>query len=194
MAQFLPWHRYFIHLYKTSLQDECGYRGSMPYWDWTIDSKDMSKSPIFSKDKIRGFGGNGVRGGFVNSGRPNPLTICVLDRAFNNLTVQYYDQTSRPHCLNRGFNDGLTSARKFQGDSYSPQAVSKIISDSKNFTKFTRDLENGPHGAIHQAIGRDIVPSTSPNGKFQAVEISSSFPIADIPFRRSYLLSSSCTD
>ncbi|CVK94751.1 related to monophenol monooxygenase (tyrosinase) [Fusarium mangiferae] len=163
VAQFLPWHRYFVHLYETSLRDECGYRGSMPYWDWTIDSKDMSKSPIFSKDKIRGFGGNGVGGGFVNPGRPNPLTMCVLDGAFNNFTVQYYDQTSRPHCLNRGFNDGLTSAGKFQGDSYSPQAVSKIISDSKNFTKFTRDLENGPHGAIHQAIGGDMVPSTSPN-------------------------------
>ncbi|VZI11919.1 unnamed protein product, partial [Fusarium fujikuroi] len=156
-------NRYFVHLYETSLRDECGYGGFMPYWDWTIDSKDMSKSPIFSKDKIRGFGGNGLGGGFVNLGRPNPSTMCVLDGAFNNFTVQYHDQTSRPHCLNRGFNDELTPAGKFQGDSYSPHAVSKIMRDSKNFTTFTRDLENGSHGAIHQAIGGDIVSSTSPN-------------------------------
>ncbi|KAG5654821.1 hypothetical protein KAF25_002889 [Fusarium avenaceum] len=163
VAQFLPWHRYFVHLYETSLRDECGYHGFMPYWDWTIDSKDMSKSPVFSKDKTRGFGGNGLNGGIVSPSRPNRLTMCVLDGAFNNFTVQYYDQTSRPHCLNRGFNDGFTSAGKFQGDSYSPQVVSKIIDNSKNFTTFAKDLENGPHGAIHQAVGGDMVPSTSPN-------------------------------
>lgn len=170
VAQFLPWHRYFVHLYETSLR-ECGYRGSMPYWDWTIDSKDMSKSPVFSNDKTRGFGGNGLNGGFGSPARPNPLTMCVLDGAFNNFTVQYYDNTLRPHCLNRGFNDGLGQAGKFQGNSYSPQVVSKIINTSMNFSTFATDLENGPHGAIHQAVGGDLIPSTSPNGKFQTKEI-----------------------
>lgn len=166
----------------------------MPYWDWTIDSKDMSKSPIFSKDKIRGFGGNGLGGGFVNLGRPNPSTMCVLDGAFNNFTVQYHDQTSRSHCLNRGFNDELTPAGKFQGDSYSPHAVSKTMRDSKNFTTITRDLENGSHGAIHQAIGGDIVSSTLPNSMFEATEAHLPFSITDLPFYRSCLLSSSCTN
>ncbi|KAM0205509.1 hypothetical protein ACHAPA_008863 [Fusarium lateritium] len=135
----------------------------MPYWDWTLDSKDMSKSPVFSKDKARGFGGNGLNGGLVSPSRPNPLTMCVLDGSFNNFTVQYYDGASRPHCLNRGFNDGVVPAGKFQGDSYSPQAVAKISDSSKNFTTFATSLENGPHGAIHQAVGGDLVPSTSPN-------------------------------
>ncbi|KAF5687094.1 Tyrosinase [Fusarium circinatum] len=162
VAQFLPWHRYFVHLYETSLR-ECGYRGSMPYWDWTLDSKDMSKSPVFLNDKTRGFGGNGLNGGFVSPARPNPLTMCVLDGAFNNFTVQYYDNALRPHCLNRGFNDGTGQAGKFQGNAYSPQAVSKIINTSMNFSTFATDLENGPHGAIHQAIGGDMIPSTSPN-------------------------------
>ncbi|KAG5784240.1 hypothetical protein H9Q73_002142 [Fusarium xylarioides] len=162
VAQFLPWHRYFVHLYETSLRGY-GYRGSMPYWDWTLDSKDMSKSPVFSNDKTRGFGGNGLNGGFVSPSRPNPLTMCVLDGAFNNFTVQYYDNALRPHCLNRGFNDGLGQAGKFQGNSYSPQVVSKIINNSKNFSTFATDLENGPHGAIHQAVGGDLIPSTSPN-------------------------------
>ncbi|KAG5760857.1 hypothetical protein H9Q72_011036 [Fusarium xylarioides] len=123
----------------------------------------MSKSPVFSNDKTRGFGGNGLNGGFVSPSRPNPLTMCVLDGAFNNFTVQYYDNALRPHCLNRGFNDGLGQAGKFQGNSYSPQVVSKIINNSKNFSTFATDLENGPHGAIHQAVGGDLIPSTSPN-------------------------------
>lgn len=28
---FLPWHRYFIHLYESALQDICGYKGHLPY-------------------------------------------------------------------------------------------------------------------------------------------------------------------
>jgi tyrosinase len=27
VAQFLPWHRYFIHVYETALKTKCGYTG-----------------------------------------------------------------------------------------------------------------------------------------------------------------------
>ncbi|KAF5022988.1 hypothetical protein F66182_4945 [Fusarium sp. NRRL 66182] len=134
-----------------------------PYIHTKLNIQNISKSPVFSKDKARGFGGNGLNGGIVNPSRPNPLTMCVLDGAFNNFTVQYYGAASRPHCLNRGFNDGVDQAGKFQGDSYSSQAVSKLGDSSKNFTVFADSLENGPHGAIHQAVGGDLVPATSPN-------------------------------
>ncbi|XEV03447.1 hypothetical protein FSHL1_008734 [Fusarium sambucinum] len=145
VAQFLPWHRYFVHLYETALRNECGYRSSMPYWDWTLDAKDMSKSPLFQKIRLGVSAAMGSMEGF------------------NNFTVQYYDGALRPHCLNRGFNDGFNFAEKFQGKSYSPSAVSKIIDRSMNLTRFATVLENGPHGAIHQAVGGDLVPSTSPN-------------------------------
>jgi hypothetical protein len=29
-APFLAWHRYFVHIYETTLKSECGYMGSMP--------------------------------------------------------------------------------------------------------------------------------------------------------------------
>jgi len=29
-APFLPWHRYFLHVYETDLQQTCGYAGSLP--------------------------------------------------------------------------------------------------------------------------------------------------------------------
>jgi hypothetical protein len=30
-APFLAWHRYFLHIYETTLKEECAYTGSMPY-------------------------------------------------------------------------------------------------------------------------------------------------------------------
>ncbi|KAF9871307.1 hypothetical protein CkaCkLH20_11228 [Colletotrichum karsti] len=164
VAQFLPWHRYFIHIYETALREECGYTGPMTYWDWTLDSEDMSKSPVFSNDTTRGFGGNGLNGGLTSPSRPNPLVMCVTDGAFGNFTVSYYDTTPRPHCLNRGFNDGVGGNNgKFQGHMYSPDKVLDIIEGFGNFSEFATKLENEPHGAIHQALGGDMIPSTSPN-------------------------------
>jgi hypothetical protein len=29
-GQFLPWHRYYMHIYETLLRDECGYTGFIP--------------------------------------------------------------------------------------------------------------------------------------------------------------------
>ncbi|KAK0610707.1 hypothetical protein B0T17DRAFT_621167 [Bombardia bombarda] len=57
---FLPWHRFYLHMFEQDLRNYCGYRGGIPYWDWTIDavSEDaVIKSPIF--DPFFGFGGNG---------------------------------------------------------------------------------------------------------------------------------------
>ncbi|KAJ3960443.1 hypothetical protein N0V92_002920 [Colletotrichum tropicale] len=136
----------------------------MAYWDWTLDSDDMSKSPVFSTDATTGFGGNGLNGGLTSPSRPNPLTMCVTDGAFANFTVPYFDTTPRAHCLNRGFNDGLgVDNGKFQGKAYSPARISEITETSGNFSQFATALENGPHGAIHNSVGGDLIPSTSPN-------------------------------
>nr|XP_036582174.1 uncharacterized protein CTRU02_07740 [Colletotrichum truncatum]KAF6790834.1 hypothetical protein CTRU02_07740 [Colletotrichum truncatum] len=164
VAQFLPWHRYFVHIYETALRDECGYTGPMTYWDWTLDSDDMSKSPVFSTDATTGFGGNGLNGGLTSPSRPNPLVMCVTEGAFGNFTVSYFNTALRAHCLNRGFNNGLgVDNGKFQGKLYSPEKIAEITGNSHNFSTFATVLENEPHGAIHQSVGGDLIPSTSPN-------------------------------
>lgn len=33
---FLPWHREYIHLFVLALQQECGYEGTLPYWNWPM--------------------------------------------------------------------------------------------------------------------------------------------------------------
>ncbi|EAU87191.2 hypothetical protein CC1G_10470 [Coprinopsis cinerea okayama7 len=66
VGQFLPWHRYFVFLYHKALQKECGYKGTLPYWDWTRDADSgvpFSSSPLF--DPITGFGGDGVPGTYT---------------------------------------------------------------------------------------------------------------------------------
>ena len=30
-AAFLPWHRYFIHVYENALREECAYSGHLTY-------------------------------------------------------------------------------------------------------------------------------------------------------------------
>lgn len=37
-ASFLPWNRYFLHVYERELIETCHYSGRLPYWSWTLDS------------------------------------------------------------------------------------------------------------------------------------------------------------
>lgn len=46
-AFFLTWHRYFLWLYETDLQQTCGYTGSFPYWDFASTALDPHAFPIF---------------------------------------------------------------------------------------------------------------------------------------------------
>ncbi|RDW70869.1 tyrosinase family protein [Aspergillus mulundensis] len=45
-ASFLAWHRHYLFLFETALKDECGYNGTIPYWDWTQNSN-LYSNPIF---------------------------------------------------------------------------------------------------------------------------------------------------
>ncbi|KAJ9652179.1 hypothetical protein H2198_008565, partial [Neophaeococcomyces mojaviensis] len=72
-ASFLPWHRYFLHLYEQRLRESCGYDGGIPYWDWSADADDvrvngdLSRSAVFNPTD--GFGGDGAADGPITVGR-----------------------------------------------------------------------------------------------------------------------------
>ncbi|KAK8023722.1 hypothetical protein PG993_011788 [Apiospora rasikravindrae] len=158
VAQFLPWHRYFVHLYESELKN-CGYEGVMSYWDWTLDIEDPSKSAIW--DPVRGFGGNGV--GYHRFNGVNPvLDVCVQDGPFANMTVAYTNEVHSPHCLSRNFNNGI----EFPGDmlsfAYSPKTIAGIQA-KPGYDDYRQYLEGNPHGAIHSAINGDMGPASSPN-------------------------------
>ncbi|KZL85207.1 tyrosinase central domain protein [Colletotrichum incanum] len=58
-GNFLSWHRYFTWLYEEALRNECGYKGTQPYWDWAKTAMtDMEESPIFDGSETS-MSGNG---------------------------------------------------------------------------------------------------------------------------------------
>ncbi|KAI0299582.1 hypothetical protein BC826DRAFT_1102698 [Russula brevipes] len=59
-GQFLPWHRWYVHVFEESLKCKCGYTGVSPYWNWTIDSPDFFESSFWKdSDPMSGLGGWG---------------------------------------------------------------------------------------------------------------------------------------
>ncbi|KAI1804823.1 Di-copper centre-containing protein [Daldinia bambusicola] len=157
VASFLPWHRYFVHVYEQALKD-CGYTGAAAYWDWTLDSDDTAKSSIW--DPITGVGGNGSPEKTVTIGMTT--SKCVIDGPFKDLLPAYVTDTYQPHCLRRNFNDGTEHVGDMLSEAYTPDAVAKINALT-DYVNFHNKLEGGPHGAIHSAVAGDMMPASSPN-------------------------------
>ncbi|WYZ39601.1 hypothetical protein EsH8_III_001515 [Colletotrichum jinshuiense] len=99
-ANFLSWHRYFVWQYEEALRNECGFKGTQPYWDWpTTAITGMEKSPIFDGSETS-MSGNGefipdrepIRLTGQNDLPPIELPIgtgggCVISGPFKNMTV-----------------------------------------------------------------------------------------------------------
>ncbi|KAK5737665.1 hypothetical protein LTR17_006527 [Elasticomyces elasticus] len=155
-APFLPWHRYFLHIYESTLRDQCGYSGSLVYWDWTLDSEALEKSPVF--DPITGFGGDGEVGGEVTIGRSGR---CLVDGPFTNITADYYDVKYQPHCLSRGFRDLDGSLGHIDGHDISPESIEEVLSLTE-YESFVTLMESRVHDAIPFGIGGDFETFTAP--------------------------------
>lgn len=159
-AAFLPWHRYFIFLYENALREECNYTDSLPYWDWVLDWKDVTRSPVF--DSELGFGGDGNLTGKVTVGGGR----CVVDGPFAGLEALRYDADYQPHCLSRGFLHGELLQRMC-GDDIQPEKVDRIL-QLDDFESFVHELEEGPHIAISTGIRGDWLKFTVPYGTYRS--------------------------
>ncbi|KAI8052436.1 hypothetical protein BDF22DRAFT_620632 [Syncephalis plumigaleata] len=141
-AQFLPWHRWFIHDFEVALQ-RINSNIMIPYWDWSIDSQQPAASPIFRSDW---YGGNG-----------NPQAdYCVQDGKF----ADYRPAYPEPHCLRRRFDNG----RRLSAF-YSPPQIDSVL-QATTYSEFKRQLEGPPHALVHINIGSnlaDISTMYSPN-------------------------------
>ena len=125
--QFFVWHREFTNQFENALQS-VDPTVTVPYWDWRVDSQRPFQAAVFAP---AAFGGDG------NSAPTN----CV--------------------------NNGVANGWKFAGDTclkrcfrrntvfFSPEAVSSLISSSPNFASLRNNIENGPHAAVHAAVGGD---------------------------------------
>ncbi|QRW00472.1 tyrosinase [Ceratobasidium sp. AG-Ba] len=149
VAQFLPWHRWFLHLRRLDLQD-CGYTGPVPYWDWTIDSGKLATSNIW--DPTTGFGGNG---------NTRTSAHCVENGPYANFQLTYPSR----HCLARRFNNGNVRSGvlgTMQGSQYSSSMIQQVLNNN-NYNDFSNDVEEIPHDAIHNVISGDMAAAFSPN-------------------------------
>ncbi|OAV90762.1 hypothetical protein PTTG_10000 [Puccinia triticina 1-1 BBBD Race 1] len=158
---FLPWHRYFTFSYERILQEECGLQGTLPYWDWTLDYKNITQSPVWSSDVEVGFGSNGS---FFGPGSdPDGLDAGVVtDGAFARFPIYYPGRMM----LQRNFKLKAPFAIPgyYLGSQwYNPNNM-EIIASQTNFSSFTIKLEGnykqadgtilpGPHSIIHSLLG-----------------------------------------
>ncbi|KAH6650363.1 hypothetical protein F5144DRAFT_555984 [Chaetomium tenue] len=161
-GHFLAWHRYYVAIYERMLRDECGYRGSQPYWDWTLDtpSGQWASSPIF--DPATGFGGNGA---FVAGDPANPMEVpgrtgggCVQDGPFAGIPDMVHlgpmdAVTYNPQCLKRDFSPYFAGR-------YLAMNQTQLTLAAPDFGAFDRVVEGGPsfeasgvHGGGHYGVG-----------------------------------------
>ncbi|GKT84519.1 tyrosinase-like protein [Colletotrichum tofieldiae] len=138
-SPFLTWHRRFIFVYEKYPRKSCGYKGALPFWDWSLDWDDITNSPIF--DGKLGFGGDGDP-----KAPEHQSAHCVTDLPFKNLRPQWYGSTYDPHCLARSFNEDWSAHYM------NPEALEKVMA-ATSYEYFFLALEMGPHDIIPLGIG-----------------------------------------
>ncbi|KAH9892510.1 Di-copper centre-containing protein [Cubamyces lactineus] len=123
---FLPFHRLYVHAVEKAMKERCGYTGAFPYWDWTIDARDVQNSPIFDPGLTSGLGGWG-----------DPTKDFELqDGGFRALHVAY----PVPHILRRNFTlqpflpfagvPVFTNTTQYANESFTPERVRALVEET----------------------------------------------------------------
>ncbi|KAJ6594303.1 Di-copper centre-containing protein [Mycena capillaripes] len=167
---FLPWHRWYLYVLEKVLRNRCGYKGAIPYWDWTKDAANFYESAFFKdSDPKSGLGG---------WGDPSKQ-FRVLDGGFSassSLRLSY----PVPHTLRRNFTlvpplesrfpvPGLVWNHTRPGNASFTKPVAESLTDGfvgdyKGFQARMEGVE-GPHLNVHFIIGGDAggeCPSEAP--------------------------------
>ncbi|PYI01232.1 tyrosinase [Aspergillus sclerotiicarbonarius CBS 121057] len=135
VGQFLPWHRYYMHIYETLLRDECGYSGPIPWWDEQkdADSGKMWQSSMWGADA---FGGNGTGS-----------DLCVRDGRFSNYTLHIGPgDEDTDYCLRRAWDteNAIANANSTALD---------MCNAYNTYAPWWDCISNIPHKGVHTYIG-----------------------------------------
>ncbi|KAL4940873.1 hypothetical protein BDV06DRAFT_223677 [Aspergillus oleicola] len=90
----LPWHRHYVYLWERALRNECGYKGTVPYWNWSSNTN-LPTNPIFDTTQPASLSGSGTYNATEQSLRgPEVIVLppgtgggCVLDGPFKDWPV-----------------------------------------------------------------------------------------------------------
>ncbi|CAH0000230.1 unnamed protein product [Clonostachys byssicola] len=149
-GNFLSWHRYFTWAYETALKEECGYKGTQPYWNW-FDGSDFASSPLFdgSATSMSGDGSyvehdgalSGTNNIYIPSGNGGG---CLKDGPFK-------DMVTNLGPVSPGMNGMTASPTGALG--YNPRCLRRDLSKYPVDTWFTaRNLFNVTLGAASGSI------------------------------------------
>ncbi|KAG0150759.1 hypothetical protein CROQUDRAFT_57792 [Cronartium quercuum f. sp. fusiforme G11] len=151
-AMFFVWHHKLTQVWETTLQEECGYRGALPYWQWELDAENFPHSPIWSSDPVVGFGTNGANFSYDPDNLGGGI---VTDGAFAYFQILYPER----QYLERNFHVPSTYVVNNQN------AMSWVLSHT-DYASFSTALEGsnptgdidypGPHGMLHAMLGGDM--------------------------------------
>jgi len=83
VAQFLPWHRYYLSIYESFLREECQYGGPMPWWDESKDAADFTVSPLFTDQWFGPIPGKGPNGEETCLGTGVSVLALIITRLLN---------------------------------------------------------------------------------------------------------------
>ncbi|GAB7364090.1 hypothetical protein MBLNU230_g4642t1 [Neophaeotheca triangularis] len=174
-ADFLAWHRNFVHLLEEDLRNLCGYVSYMPYWNWAINADAPEQNPMFNGDEFS-LGSNGFPiqdrqdvylGLFGLTAPPGSGGGCIERGPFSDVTVNLgpldspfgdnvqNDQDYNPRCMTRDLNSFFSS--RF----LSWTNVTTLINDNIYLEDFQdvmqgyggNDNPMGCHGGGHWALG-----------------------------------------
>ncbi|KAL4917021.1 hypothetical protein BDW62DRAFT_218367 [Aspergillus aurantiobrunneus] len=174
----LPWHRHYLYLWETALRDECGYNGTVPYWDWTQNS-DLLTNPIFNTAQdpaisltLSGDGAYNETALALTTPTDPPLPPgngggCVLTGPFADWPVnmgpfsadQVYPYAPppenafayHPHCLQRNLQSAVV--QYFNNETVVDALLTAPAMDAFLDLLDRRDGGLGAHGAGHNAVG-----------------------------------------
>ncbi|KAJ2874178.1 hypothetical protein GGH93_002620 [Coemansia aciculifera] len=135
---FFPWHRRFIRDFE-SVAQQIDRNFVLPYWDELRDFANPAASEVMS---AKFLGTNGQGDG------------CVRDGNQAGLTLNYPSN----HCLRRQYNGGNRINAW-----YSPEFIQSVLSRATRMSQLRPGIEFSLHGAIHIAMGGDMVQNYSPN-------------------------------
>jgi tyrosinase len=131
------------------------------YWDWTLDWENLQEAPVFNSDQEIGFGTDGDKDGEITVGKTGR---CVVDGAFKDIKLNFYDVKWKPHCLSRGFRDDNGVLGSIDGRPISPESIDEIM-NLNEYEDFVKLMESRVHDTIPFGIGGDFETFTAPYGK-----------------------------
>ncbi|ELU38740.1 carbonic anhydrase domain-containing protein [Rhizoctonia solani AG-1 IA] len=153
--------RWFVNAHIQQLKAQCGYRGVMPYWDWSQDSLSLNTSGIFSTNSVTGLGGFGdplndyqiTTGGFSNMTVAYPVYVDMrkrvhkhrIRRQFTPFPYLDWYWLQRP---NEAANATITKA-------YIDAAINGYVGDFVGFQNATEKAQ-AFHPNIHMILGGDM--------------------------------------